>query len=266
MSCSCLLFKKNDTRIRDRKKSSVPEFIDPVFTKTSPKRSFSLHRKRAFWLVFAKTGSIISGTGLIHLSNVWAEEATDRTSAELSQAEFIAQYFFLYFLCLQHQYTGARWLVAPMYWCITKRCVNHYIPRALLNICRLPDPPQISLVTPFKKLACFWVNEKAHSETACLKRPQPWVKCSCPGVHIITVEKSIRTEPQREEPRGQSIAPSPSVYKECGPSLPYTRWSNISWARIFKRVWSPGIDSKEWILPAYVALQAGTITLFLLGS
>jgi hypothetical protein len=42
----------------------VPEFIDPVFTKTSPKRSFSLNRKRAFWLVFAKTGSIISGTGI----------------------------------------------------------------------------------------------------------------------------------------------------------------------------------------------------------
>ncbi len=41
----------------------VPEFIDPVFTKTSPKLSFSLNRKRAFWLVFAKTGSIISGTG-----------------------------------------------------------------------------------------------------------------------------------------------------------------------------------------------------------
>jgi hypothetical protein len=41
----------------------VPEFIDPVFTKTSPKRSFTLNRKRAFWLVFAKSGSIISGTG-----------------------------------------------------------------------------------------------------------------------------------------------------------------------------------------------------------
>jgi hypothetical protein len=39
----------------------VPEFIDPVFTKTSPKRSFSLNRKRAYWLVFAKTGSVISG-------------------------------------------------------------------------------------------------------------------------------------------------------------------------------------------------------------
>ncbi len=43
--------------------ATVPEFIEPVFTKTSPKRSFSLNRKRAFWLVFAKTGSIISGTG-----------------------------------------------------------------------------------------------------------------------------------------------------------------------------------------------------------
>ncbi len=37
-------------------------------------------------------------------------------------------------------------------------------------------------------------------------------------------------------------------------------------ARIFKHLWSPGIDSKELILPAYVALRAGTITLFLLGS
>jgi hypothetical protein len=46
------------------KLTTVPEFIDPVFTKTSPKRSFSLNRKRAF-LVFVKTGSIISGTGLL---------------------------------------------------------------------------------------------------------------------------------------------------------------------------------------------------------
>ncbi len=46
----------------------VHEFIDPVFTKTSPKRSFSLNRKRAFWLVFAKTGAIISGTVDFHLA------------------------------------------------------------------------------------------------------------------------------------------------------------------------------------------------------
>jgi hypothetical protein len=38
------------------------------------------------------------------------------------------------------------------------------------------------------------------------------------------------------------------------------------WARIFKRVWGPGIDSKEWIPPAYVAWRAGMIALFLLGS
>jgi hypothetical protein len=37
-------------------------------------------------------------------------------------------------------------------------------------------------------------------------------------------------------------------------------------ARIFKRLWSPGIDFKELIRPAYVAWRAGTITLFLLGS
>ncbi len=37
-------------------------------------------------------------------------------------------------------------------------------------------------------------------------------------------------------------------------------------ARIFKRLWSPGINSKEWIPPAYVAWRPGTITIFLLGS
>jgi hypothetical protein len=36
-----------------------------------------------------------------------------------------------------------------------------------------------------------------------------------------------------------------------------------SGARIFKLLWSPGIDSKEWIPPAYVAWRAGRITLFL---
>ncbi len=33
-------------------------------------------------------------------------------------------------------------------------------------------------------------------------------------------------------------------------------------ARICKRLRSPGIDSEDSILPAYVAWQAGTITLF----
>ncbi len=37
-------------------------------------------------------------------------------------------------------------------------------------------------------------------------------------------------------------------------------------ARIFIRLWSPGIDSKVLIPQAYVAWRAGTITLFLLGS
>ncbi len=37
----------------------VPEFIDPVFAKTSPKCSFSVIENERFGLVFAKTGSII---------------------------------------------------------------------------------------------------------------------------------------------------------------------------------------------------------------
>ncbi len=38
------------------------------------------------------------------------------------------------------------------------------------------------------------------------------------------------------------------------------------WAGIFKPLWSPGIDAKASIPPAYVAWRAGTITLFLLGA
>ncbi len=40
----------------------VAEFIDPVFAKTSPKRSFLMTENERFGLVFAKTGSINSGT------------------------------------------------------------------------------------------------------------------------------------------------------------------------------------------------------------
>jgi hypothetical protein len=42
--------------------SPVSEFIDPVFAKTSPKRSFSMTENEHFELVFAKTGSMNSGT------------------------------------------------------------------------------------------------------------------------------------------------------------------------------------------------------------
>jgi hypothetical protein len=42
----------------------VPEFIGPVFEKKSPKRSFLIIENERFVLVFAKTGSINSGTDL----------------------------------------------------------------------------------------------------------------------------------------------------------------------------------------------------------
>jgi hypothetical protein len=41
---------------------TVPEFIDPVFAKTSRKRSFSVTENERFELVFAKTESVKSGT------------------------------------------------------------------------------------------------------------------------------------------------------------------------------------------------------------
>ncbi len=56
----------------------------------------------------------------------------------------------------------------------------------------------------------------------------------------------------------------------AGPKLPTLAVNQVTsgelWARIFKRLWSPGTDSKEWIPPASVAWLAGTITLLLLDS
>ncbi len=40
----------------------MPEFIDPVFPKTSPKRSLLVIENERFGLVLAETGSINSGT------------------------------------------------------------------------------------------------------------------------------------------------------------------------------------------------------------
>ncbi len=40
----------------------LPEIIDPVFAKTSPKRSFCMTENERIGLVFVKTGSINSGT------------------------------------------------------------------------------------------------------------------------------------------------------------------------------------------------------------
>jgi hypothetical protein len=65
----------------------VPEFIDPVFTKTSPKRSFSLNRKRAFWLVFAKTVyNFGHGSGRLYFLHMERQdEGTDQEGAVLSE-------------------------------------------------------------------------------------------------------------------------------------------------------------------------------------
>ncbi len=48
-------------------KTTVPEIIDPVFAKTSQNARFLLSENERFGLVFVKTGSINSGTGLLYL-------------------------------------------------------------------------------------------------------------------------------------------------------------------------------------------------------
>jgi hypothetical protein len=48
-------------------KTPVPESIDPVFVKTIPKCLFSVIESERFVLVFTKTLSINSGTGLVKM-------------------------------------------------------------------------------------------------------------------------------------------------------------------------------------------------------
>ncbi len=51
-------------------KTPVPEIIDPVYAKTSPKRSFCMTENQRFGLVFKKTGSINTGTGKLFARTV----------------------------------------------------------------------------------------------------------------------------------------------------------------------------------------------------
>ncbi len=49
---------------RGESNTTVPEIIDPVFAKTSQNARFLLSENERFGLVFVKTGSINSDTGL----------------------------------------------------------------------------------------------------------------------------------------------------------------------------------------------------------
>jgi hypothetical protein len=46
-------------------KTTVAEFTDPFFAKTRPTRSFSMTENERFGHVFAKTGSVNSGTAVV---------------------------------------------------------------------------------------------------------------------------------------------------------------------------------------------------------
>ncbi len=51
----------------------MPEIIDPVFAKTSQNARFLLSENERFGLVFVKTGSINSGTGLFERLQIRAQ-------------------------------------------------------------------------------------------------------------------------------------------------------------------------------------------------
>jgi hypothetical protein len=53
----------------------VPEIIDLVFAKTSPKRSFCMTENERFGLVFVKTGTINSGNDLNLALSLYARDS-----------------------------------------------------------------------------------------------------------------------------------------------------------------------------------------------
>ncbi len=55
----------------------MPEFIDLVFAKTSPKRTVSITENERFGLVFVKNGSINSGTGRVASKFVYTKEGVN---------------------------------------------------------------------------------------------------------------------------------------------------------------------------------------------
>jgi hypothetical protein len=64
-----MIYHDQSAVLRIRDVCPVPEFIDPVFAKTSPKCSFSLIENERFGLVFAKTGTSGTDPDFTHLGS-----------------------------------------------------------------------------------------------------------------------------------------------------------------------------------------------------
>jgi hypothetical protein len=75
----------------------VPEFIDPIIAKTSPKRSFLVIENERFGLVITKTGSINSGTAHFHQRRIPSQ------SCPPSQQTCSFQPHMIYTCLLQHE-------------------------------------------------------------------------------------------------------------------------------------------------------------------
>jgi hypothetical protein len=118
--------------------------------------------------------------------------------------------------------------------------------------------------------AFFTVKWPANKAYLCALRIQyvsystgPLLKCRRTDMHIwgLGINACTRDKTPKQPP---PLPPPINPLWNNGDRLrPFIR---LNRGRIFKRLWSPGIDSKESIPPAYVAWRAGTISLYLLGS
>ncbi len=100
-----------------------------------------------------------------------------------------------------------------------------------------------------------------------------FMKKSCRGTKItlrkefsLTGNEGIPASLLSNVHTQKNISPNPSLLYRPLQAYHLHGRSGPSGARIVKLLRSPRIDSKESILPAYVAWRAGTTTLFLLSS
>jgi hypothetical protein len=96
----------------------LPEFIDPVFAKTSPKHSFSVNENERFGLVFEKTGSIISGIGLAGKFSKFNSFVKDDTAIDQSRNNKVLRHWSVAFV---YKFLERKKKVVNCAYCTVKR-------------------------------------------------------------------------------------------------------------------------------------------------
>ena len=112
----------------------------------------------------------------------------------------------------------------------------------------------------FRKIAIFR-NFDHWSEILSLSADRPISQDVCPPLSVLSPVATLPSSVVQLSPLPPSLGEYTVYFNDFwleGQHIPGVYPHFNHWARICKRLWSPGIDSEESIPPAYVALRAGT--------